>query len=342
MTRALVTGGTGFVGSSVVRRLLQEGVIVRALVREGSNRHVLEGLPVEYAAGDLRDIPSLKKAVTGCQQVYHVAALYTYWHRNRREIYDTNVEGTHNVMQASLDSDIEKVVYTSSVATLGLLQDGTPGNEWTPSSLSDMIGDYKCSKFMAEEVVRQFASQGLPVVIVNPSTPIGPRDIKPTPTGQMVLDFINGKMPAYVDTGLNFVDVEDVALGHWLAAQKGQIGERYILGCRNMTLAEFFQLLSEISGQPAPKMRIPHAAALLYAYFDTALAKVNPNHIPRATPDTVHLSQKYMYFDSSRAIYELGFPQTDIGESLRKAIDWYRAEGYITNKKVFKGESSHE
>jgi dihydroflavonol-4-reductase len=340
MTKALVTGGTGFVGSSVVRRLLQEGVQVQALVRAGSNRHVLDGLPVEYVTGDLRDLPGLKRAIKGCQQVYHVAALYTYWHRDRQEIYEINVEGTRNVMQGALDLAIERVVYTSSVATLGLLEDGTPANEWTPSSLSDMVGEYKRSKFMAEKVVRQFASRGLPVVIVNPSTPLGPRDIKPTPTGQMVLDFINGKMPAYVDTGLNFVDVEDVALGHWLAAQKGQIGERYILGRRNMTLAEFFQLLSEISGQPAPRVRIPHSAAMFYAYIDTFLARINPRRIPRATLDTVRLSHKHMYFDSSRAIKELGFPQTDIGESARKAIDWYSAEGYIKNKKLVVGENN--
>jgi dihydroflavonol-4-reductase len=332
--KALVTGGSGFVGSSVVRRLLQEGIQVRALVREGSNRQVLGGLQVEYVIGDLRDLPGLKKVVAGCQQVFHVAALYTYWHRNRQEIYDINVEGTRNVMQAALDAGIERVVHTSSVATLGLLEDETPANEWTPSSLSDMIGDYKRSKFMAEEVARQFARRGLPVVIVNPSTPLGPRDIKPTPTGQMVLDFINGKMPAYVDTGLNFVDVEDVALGHWQAAQKGQVGERYILGCRNMTLAEFFLQLSQVTGQPAPRVRIPHVAAMFYAYIDSSLARINRRRIPRATLDTVRLSHKHMYFDSSRAVNELGFPQTDIAESVKKAVDWYHANGYIANAKL--------
>jgi dihydroflavonol-4-reductase len=324
MISALVTGATGFVGSSVVRVLLQAGCRVRVLVRHGADEKVIYGLDLQKVEGDLRDPESLRQAVQGCDQVYHVAASYKYWTRNPSEIYATNVDGTRNLLQAALKAGVQRVVYTSSVATLGLPKDGTPGTEETPSSLADMISDYKRSKFMAEEVAREFVAHGLPVIIVNPSTPVGPRDVKPTPTGQIILDFLKGRMPAFVDTGLNIVDVEDVALGHWLAAQKGQPGRRYILGNCNLTLAEIFQLLSAISGRPAPNVRIPHSLAMLFALADTGLAYLFPRHVPRATPDTVRLSKKHMFFDSSRAVRELGFPQNDVRQALQKAVDWFQ------------------
>ena len=323
MIRALVTGANGFIGSSVVRVLLEAGCQVRALLRPGADERAITGLPLEKVVGDVRDLNSLRQAVRGCDQVYHVAALYTYWTRRPAEIYETNVTGTRNVLSAASEAGVERVVYTSSVAVLGLLPDGRPGDEEVPARLADMVSDYKRSKFMAEEVARQFAGEGLPVVIVNPTTPIGQRDVKPTPTGRIVLDFLNGRMPAYVETGLNLVDVEDVALGHWLAAKKGEPGRRYILGNCNLTLAEIFEILAEISGQPAPRLRIPHSVAMTFALADTALAYLSPAHVPRATPDTVRLAKKHMYFDSSRAVRELGFPQHDIRQALSKSVGWF-------------------
>jgi dihydroflavonol-4-reductase len=326
MIQALITGATGFVGSSVARVLLKHGCQVRALVRPDSDTRAIAGLDVQCVAGDLRDIESLHAAVQGCDQVYHVAALYTYWTRNPAEIYATNVVGTRNMLIAARQAKVPRFVYTSSVAVLGLHEDGSPADEETPASLFDMISDYKRSKYLAEALAREFASRAFNVVIVNPSTPVGPRDVKPTPTGQIVLDYLTGRMPAYVDTGLNLVDVEDVALGHWLAAQKGVSGRRYILGNRNLTLQEIFQILEQISGRPAPRMRLPHSMAMLYAYLDSGLGRLLPHHVPRATPDTVRLSKKHMYFDSSRAVKELGFPQNDIRIALRKAVNWFQSE----------------
>jgi dihydroflavonol-4-reductase len=324
--RVFVTGATGFVGSSVVRVLLEVGCQVRALVRPGADDRAIAGLPIERAIGDIRDAESLRPAMQGCAQVYHVAALYVYWTRNPAEVYATNVEGTRNVLAAAEAEGVERVVHTSSVATLGLPKDGSPGNEDTPVTLADMVSDYKRSKFMAEEVVCEFVDHGLPVVIVNPSTPIGVRDVKPTPTGRIVLDFITGRMPVYVDTGLNLVDVEDVALGHWLAAQKGKVGRRYILGGQNMTMKEILTTLAEISGRPAPRVRVPMWIAMLYAYSDVIRARLWPAYTPRGTPDMVRLAHKYMYFDTSRATTELGLPQSDPREALRKAVDWFQSE----------------
>lgn len=331
MMRALVTGATGFIGSSVARVLLKQGCQVRVLVRPDSDQRAIAGLDVQRVVGDLRDIDSLHAAVQDCDQVYHVAALYTYWTHNPAEIYATNVVGTRNMLVAARQAGVPRFVYTSSVAVLGLHENGSPANEETPATLYDMVSDYKRSKYLAEALAREFASRSFNVVIVNPSTPVGPRDVKPTPTGQIVLDYLTGRMPAYVDTGLNLVDVEDVALGHWLAAQKGVSGRRYILGNCNLTLKEIFQLLEQISGRPAPRMRLPHTLAMLYAYFDTGLARLFPGHTPRATPDTVRLSKKHMYFDSSRAVKELGFPQNDIRIALDKAVNWFRSE-YALNE----------
>jgi len=322
--RVLVTGATGFIGSSVARVLLGAGCEVRALVRAGADTRAIADLPVAQCTGDLRDAESVRAAVCGCRQVYHVGALYTYWTRRPDEIYATNVNGTRNVLAAAQAEGVERVVYTSSVATLGSRSDGAPADEETPATLADMVSDYKRSKFLAEQVALDFAKQGLPVVIVNPSTPVGVRDIKPTPTGRIVLDFISGRMPAYVDTSLNIVDVEDVAVGHWLAAQKGQVGRRYILGNRNMTMREILETLARISGRPAPRLRLPFWAAMAFAHADTALARLTPSHVPRATPDTVRLARKPMRFDASRAVRELGLPQSDPYEALEKAVDWFQ------------------
>jgi dihydroflavonol-4-reductase len=322
--RVFVTGATGFIGSSVVRVLLEAGCQVRVLVRPGADDRAIAGLPLDRASGDIRDPESLRPAMRGCTQVYHLAALYVYWTRNPAEIYATNVEGTRNVLAAAEAEGVERVVHTSSVATLGLPPDGSPGNEDTPVTLADMVSDYKRSKFMAEEVAREFVARGLPVVIVNPSTPIGVRDIKPTPTGRIVLDFITGRMPVYVDTGLNMVDVEDVALGHWLAAQKGQVGRRYILGGHNMTMKEILGTLAEISGRPAPRVQVPLWIAMLYAYSDVIRARLWPGYTPRGTPDMVRLAHKHMYFDVSRAVTELGLPVNDPREALRKSVEWFQ------------------
>jgi dihydroflavonol-4-reductase len=321
--RVLVTGATGFIGSSVARVLLEAGCEVCALVRPDADDRAISGLPIERRTGDVRDAASVSAAMRGCRHVYHVAALYTYWTRRPADIYETNVTGTRHVLSAAQAERVERVVYTSSVATLGLRTNGAPADEETPATLADMVSDYKRSKFLAERVALAFVEEGLPVVIVNPSTPVGIRDLKPTPTGRVVLDFITGRMPAYVDTSLNIVDVEDVAVGHWLAAQKGEVGRRYILGNRNMTMKEILEALSDISGKPVPRVRLPLWAAMLFAYGDTALARLLPAHVPRATPDTVRLARKHMVFDASRAVRELGLPQTDPCEALRKAVHWF-------------------
>jgi len=286
-------------------------------------------LPVEIYHGDVRDLDSLRRATKGCAQVYHVAALYKLWLRHEQEIYETNVTGTENVLKAARESGVEKVIYTSSVATLGLPGDGTAGNEETPVSLADMVGDYKRSKFLAEQVAVRYAREGLPVVIVNPSTPVGIGDLKPTPTGKLIVDFLSGKLPAYVDTGLNLVDVEDVARGHVLAADKGQVGEKYILGHENLTLQQILALLAELSGRPAPRFKVPYALALGVAYADAALARLIPGREPFAPPVGVKLSKKKMFFDPSKAVRELGLPQTPVREALRKAVQWFEENGYV-------------
>ncbi len=326
--RAFVTGGTGFIGGAVVRRLLEAGHEVRALVRAESNTRQLDGLPVERVQGNLRDAESLRKGIVGCEWVFHVAALYSFWGQPWEDFYQVNVEGTRRVLEAARDAGVSRIVYTSSIAVLGFTEDRSPGTEDTPSTLADMIGYYKRSKFMAEEVARAMACQGLPVVIVNPGAPVGVGDHKPTPTGKLIVDFLNGRMPAYVDTGLTIVDVEDVAAGHLLAAERGRVGERYILGGENLTLKQVLDILAEVSGHPPVRIRIPHAVALAWAYVDVALARLNPHHIPTATPDTARLSRMYEYFDSSKAVRALGLPQTPAREALRKAVEWYRTNGY--------------
>jgi dihydroflavonol-4-reductase len=322
----LVTGGSGFVGAHVVRALLKRGESVRCLVRNTSPRTNLEGLDVELVVGDLRDHDSLRVAADGCDAVYHCAADYRLYAKNPQDLYDSNVEGTRALMAAARDAGVRRVVYTSSVGALGLRSDGVPADETVPVSVDKMIGHYKRSKFLAERVVEEAAADGLDVVIVNPSTPVGDLDVKPTPTGQMIVDFLNGKMPAYVDTGLNLVDVRDVAEGHVLAAEKGERGRKYILGNRNMSLIEIFESLSELTNLPAPKVRVPHWVPYLAAMASTGWAKLRDSE-PGISLESVRMSRYRMYFDGSRAVRELGMPQTPVEEALLRAVDYFRATG---------------
>ena len=326
--RVFVTGGTGFIGGAVVRQLLSAGHEVRALVRPGADTRQLDGLSAERIAGDLSQGSTLRMAMTGCEWAFHVAALYSYWGHRWDDFRQTNVEGTRKVLEAARLAGVARVVYTSSIAVLGLHRDHTPATEDTPSTLADRIGPYQRSKFLAEEVARKAAAQGLPVVIVNPTSPVGVGDHKPTPTGQIVLDYLRGRMFAYTDTGLNIVDVDDVAAGHLAAAERGRVGERYILGGENLTLKQVLDLLSQITGGASPRLRIPHAVALAWSFVDVALARLDPHRMPAATPEKVRLSRRYEFFDSSKAIRELGLPQTPVREGLTRAVEWYRAQGY--------------
>ena len=321
--KSFVTGATGFVGWHVAKVLADRGDRVRCLVRPGTAPDGLNELPVEIVRGDLRDLDSLLAAIDGTDVVYHCAADYRLYVPDPKVMYASNVDGTNNIMRASSERGVRRVVYTSTVGTLGLHADGTPGDERTPVSLDKMTGHYKRSKFLAERVADDWAARGLPVVTVNPSAPIGERDVKPTATGQMIVDFLRGKLKAYVDTGLNLVDVRDVALGHVLAAEKGRIGEKYILGHRNMTLKSILDELARISGLPAPSVRLPHWIPLVAAYVDTSLARVLRRQ-PRIAVDAVRLSRYRMFFDNSKAGRELGLPQTPVEEPLRRAVEWYR------------------
>jgi len=326
--RALVTGATGFVGSAVVRVLIGAGWQVRALARPGSDCRNLRALAVEIATGDLRDARSLEGAVSQCDALFHVAADYRLWIPDPDEIYRTNVEGTRNILEAAQSARVARVVYTSSVATIGLPAEGSPGREDTPVTLGDMIGHYKRSKYLAEELVRESARRGAPVIIVNPSTPIGPGDVKPTPTGQIVVDAASGRMPAYVDTGLNIVHVDDVAAGHLLAFDRGQVGERYILGGENMTLREILVQITQLAGRKPPRVRLPHAAILPVAYAAEALARVT-GRSTRVTVESVRMARKRMYFSSDKAARELGYRWRPPIRAFEDALSWFRAQGVI-------------
>lgn len=323
----LVTGGTGFVGANLVRELLKDGHSVRVLVRPTSDRRALEGCDVELVEGDLLDPASLQRAVAGARVVYHAAADYRLWARDAEPLYRTNVEGTRQLLSAAAEAGVARVVYTSTVGALGIPKDGRPGTETTPVSLEEMVGPYKRSKFLAERVAEEWARRGLSVVIVNPSAPVGPWDVKPTPTGRMIVDFLRGKMFASLDTGLNLVHVRDVARGHILAAERGRIGEKYILGNRNFSLAEIFALLGRLTGIAPPRVSVPYAVAWLGAAVMEGWARVTGKE-PRASLTAVRMAKKRMYFDPSKAVRELGLPQTPVEEALRDAVEWFVAQGY--------------
>jgi len=323
----LVTGATGFVGANMARRLVAEGHRVRALVRPTSSLRALEGCPVEVRRGDILDPASVASAIKGCAQVFHAAADYRLWARDPREIYRNNVEGTRTVLEACGNAGVERVVYTSSVGTLGLPRDGSPGTETTPVSLADMIGDYKRSKFMAERVAEEYIARGVPIVIVNPSNPIGSWEVRPTPTGQMILDYLRGRMVATLDTGLNLVHVADVARGHVLAAQRGTVGEKYILGGKNCSLTAIFQALEMVTGIRAPRVRVPHAVIYLVALANEAVARAT-GRAPRVPLAGVRMARKPMYFSAEKATRELGLPHSPVEHALRDAVEWFVVHGY--------------
>ncbi len=325
--RALVTGATGFIGYHVAKLLNENGTHVVALVREGSDTSALEAIGIELAKGDVRDLSSLRTALKGCRQIYHLAADYRIWVKDPKVMYEVNVQGTRNVMEAALRSGVERVVYTSTVGVLAACSNGKPSSEETPVSIKDMVGHYKRSKFIAETNVHGYIEKGVPIVIVNPTTPVGPMDRKPTPTGKIIVDFLNGRVPAYLDTGLNFVDVEDVAAGHLLAARHGRIGQRYILGNKNISLKDFFKCLADITGVKPPKVRLPYFPVLLAAYADEALSRMTGRY-PRIPLTGVKMARKYMYFDCSKAERELNMPQNSVEGAIEKAIDWFRMHGY--------------
>ncbi len=326
--KTFVTGATGFIGASIVRELLGEGREVRVLVRSNADTSNLDGLDVELWKGDLLDHDSLRLGLKGCDVLYHAAADYRLWTRSPEEMYRINVDGTVAILEAALQNGLKRVVYTSSVGTLGNPGDGRPGNEATHVAFEDMVGPYKKSKFLAEREAEKFIARGLPLVIVNPSTPIGPRDIKPTPTGKIIVDFLKRKMPAYLDTGLNIIAVEDCARGHVLAEQRGMVGQKYILGNANLTLRDIFDLLQDISGLSAPKVRLPYTPILLAAYLNEGLSRITGREplIPLAG---VQMAAKFMFFDSSKAVRELGLPQRPIRDALVNAVEWFRQNGYV-------------
>ena len=326
--KTLVTGATGFLGSHVARQLAERGEDVRVLARPSSDLRALEGFRAERVTGDLRDAASLESALKGVARIYHVAADYRLWARDPREIYESNVTGTRNLLEAARRAGVEKFVYTSTVATIAVQRDGNLPNEATQSSVGDMIGHYKRSKFMAEECALRAAEAGLPVVIVNPTTPVGPGDWKPTPTGKIIVDFLNGRMPGYVDTGLNFVPVEDCARGHLLAAERGRIGERYILGGMNLTLKNVLDLLAGITGRPAPQWKFPHALAYAAGCVDTAVSRVLGRE-PRIPLEGVRMARHKMFVDATKAERELGFSHGAIEAAMQRAVAWYESNGYI-------------
>ena len=326
--KALVTGATGFVGAALARTLIAAGWQVRALTRAGSDPRNLRTLTVERTVGDLTDAPSLERAVAGCDAVFHAAADYRLWVPDPQTMYRANVDGTRNLLEAARRAGVQRIVYTSSVACIGLPADGSVGTEDTPVSLESMVGHYKRSKFLAERVALEAAGQGAPVVIVNPAAPVGPRDVKPTPTGQIVLDAALGRTPAYVDTGLNIVHVDDVAAGHVLAFHRGRPGERYILGGENLPLREILVEITRLAGRAPPRIRLPHGVVLPIAYLAEGFARLTGKPT-RVTVDSVRMARKRMYFSSEKAARELGYRYRPAALAFADALEWFRAEGYL-------------
>jgi dihydroflavonol-4-reductase len=328
--KCFITGATGFLGSHVARQLLAKGADLRLLVRSTSRLDNIADIPAERIVGDLRDLDSLKKGMAGCEFVFHVAADYRLWSLNHQELYDSNVEGTRNILQAARDSGVRRVIYTSSVATMGFGNNGRLTDEKSPVTLSNMIGDYKRSKFLAEQLVIEAGRSGQNVVMVNPTTPVGERDIKPTPSGQIVVDFLRRKFPAYVDTGLNLVDVVDCAEGHLLAMEKAQPGERYILGGENLTLKQILDKLGALTGLPSPKIRLPYAVALATGVVDTIVVGKMLKREPRVTIDAVRMGRKKMFVTSVRAERELGWNPRPVDGALQRAVEWFKSNGYAS------------
>jgi len=327
--KAFITGATGFVGSHVARALAAQGADLRLLVRKTSRTDNIAELRAETVQGDLREPESLRKAMSGCEFVFHVAADYRLWVRDPEQMYRSNVEGTRAIIQAAQQSGVRRVIYTSSVATMGFTSDGQIAAEDSPVSIKDMVGHYKRSKFMAEEVALEAGRKGANVVVVNPTTPIGEYDIKPTPTGRIVVDFLKRKFPAYVDTGLNLADAKEVARGHLLAMEKARPGERYILGGENLTLKQILDKLSALTGLPSPTMKVPHAVAMGFAAFDQFFTGIVMGKEPRATIDAVKMGRKKMFASSAKAEQELGYKVLPVEDALRRAIAWFQAHGYV-------------
>jgi dihydroflavonol-4-reductase len=326
--KALVTGANGFVGSSIVRALLGDGAEVKALIRQNSDIRNLEGLDVEKCYGDVRDGESVKKALKGCDTLFHTAAIYSFWLPDSKDFYDVNVEGTKTVLGAALELGVEKCVYTSSIIAVGFYGKDKPANEDVEYNLWDTGDHYSRSKHLAEIEAHKFAEKGLPVVIVNPAEVLGVRDIKPTPSGQMIIDIVTRRMPGYIDGGLNFVDVEDVARGHILAAQKGKAGSRYILGNENISVGDYYKLVGEVAGVKPPSIKFPASMAVMLGYL-YQFASGFTKKPPVLTAPMVRLGSKYAFFDCSKAVNELGMPQTPIRKTVEKALGWFRENGYL-------------
>jgi dihydroflavonol-4-reductase len=326
--KVFLTGATGFVGSHVAQVYAEAGAQLRVLTRSSSNVAALEGLDAEVVVGDLRDAASLRSAIEGCEAVVHVAADYRLWVRDPKAMYAANVDGTRELLRLAREAGVRRVVYTSSVATMGFKRDGTIVNEDTPVSVADMIGHYKRSKFLGEQEAIRAARAGQEVMILNPTTPIGTADRKPTPTGQIIVDFLNRKFPAYVDTGLNLVDVGEVARMHMVALERGRPGERYILGGENLTLKQILDRMSSITGLPSPTMKVPHTVAMAFAFFDENITGRLRGKEPRATVEAVRMGKKMMFATSAKAERELGFKVLPVYAALRTAIEWFVANGY--------------
>ena len=331
--KVLVTGATGFIGGNLARHLCASGHEVRALVRSGSNTLTTEGTGIETVEGDILDRPSLRRAVAGCEAVFHCAAAYTFWSRDPQSVRRTNVEGTVNVLECAAAAGVERIVYTSTVSTIGIPGTGILGDETTALNPKSLHGHYKQSKFDAEREAMRLAAQGVPVVVVNPTAPVGPWDVKPTPTGKIILDFLRWRIPAYLATGLNLVDVGDVSAGHLLALEKGEVGQRYILGNRNVTLKEMFAMLSGITGLPQPRVRLPYWLVVGAGYAEQAISGGLLRKEPRIPVEGVLASRKPAWVSSHRAITELGMPQSPVEPALERAVDWFMAHGYADDGK---------
>ena len=332
--KILITGAAGFLGSHLTRQLVARGADVRVLLRPSSSNRAIADLPLEYVTGDLRDAASLDRALAGVQRVFHVAADYRLWSRRSKDIYDSNVGGTKNLLAAAKRAGVEQFVYTSTVATIAVDRPEPP-NESTDARLEEMVGHYKRSKWLAEKEVLEAARQGFPAIVAMPTTPVGPWDWKPTPTGKIILDFLNGKMPGYVETGLNFVGVEECAAGHILVAEKAIVGERYLLGAENLTLKAVLDMLAAMTSLPAPTLKIPHGVALGVAYAETALSRLIGRE-PQIPVEGVKIAQHMMFVDCSRAVRELGFEAGPVAAAFERAVRWYEANGYIAPERAKK------